>query len=452
MRLLAATLLAVAMPAAALNPGVALGIDLGTSGVRVNVVEKKSNGGVAVLEEASAAWSDAEGRQPEVWLSKLRETLRGCDQLAKVERVAVSGTSGSCLLVDAVTGTVTRGPLMYNDAVEPSPLIDAAAPPGHCTRSATSALAKLLHWARERKLENEVICHQADYVASALAGGPPVLVSDWHNALKLGFDIDALAWPGWILERCLNADERRTLTRLRVTRPGDVCERVVSAEASEAWGLPAGVAIVGGTTDSIAAFVACATDIDKGALNVAAGDAVTSLGSTAALKLVSDTRVDDSSVGVYSHRLEDNWLVGGASNAGCRVLREFAFTNDELEALSTGLDAAATNTKGIYPLVAPGERFPYNDASKEPVLPPRDGGDRAAVLADLLVGIADVERLGYLALKERGASPLKAVATAGGGARNPQWAALRSNLLGVDVVRAANSDAAFGAAVLALRG
>jgi len=440
------------MPAAsALNPGVALGIDLGTSGVRVNIVEKKTNGGVAVLEEASAAWSDAEGRQPDVWLSKLQETLKGCDQLSKVERVTVSGTSGSCLLVDAATGKVTRGPLMYNDAVEPSPLIDAAAPPGHCTRSATSALAKLLHWASEKKLENEVICHQADYVASALAStGKPVLVSDWHNALKLGFDIDELAWPGWILERCLTETERNTLTRLRVTRPGDVCGRVVPAD--NAWGLPAGAQIVGGTTDSIAAFVACATDIEQGALNVAAGDAVTSLGSTTALKLVSDTRVDDSSVGVYSHRLEDNWLVGGASNAGCRVLREFAFTNEELEQLSTGLDAAATNTKGIYPLVAPGERFPYNDASKEPVLPPRDGGDRAAVLADLLVGIADVERLGYQALKERGATPLKAVASAGGGARNPQWAALRSNLLGVDVVRAANSDAAFGAAVLALRG
>jgi sugar (pentulose or hexulose) kinase len=450
MRLLAVLL--TTMPAAsALNPGVALGIDLGTSGVRVNVVEKRAGGGVSVLEEASAAWSDAEGRQPDVWLNKLQETLRGCTELARVERVAVSGTSGSCLLVDAATGKVTRGPLMYNDAVEPSSLIDAAAPPGHCTRSATSALAKLLHWASEKKLENEVICHQADYVASALSGDKPVLVSDWHNALKLGYDIDALEWPGWILERCLDADERNTLTRLRVARPGDVCARVVSAEASEAWGLPAGVDIVGGTTDSIAAFVACATDIDKGALNVAAGDAVTSLGSTTALKLVSKTRVDDSSVGVYSHRLEDNWLVGGASNAGCRVLREFAFTNDELEQLSMGLDAAATNTKGIYPLVAPGERFPYNDASKEPVLPQRDG-DRAAVLADLLVGIADVERLGYLSLKERGASPLVSVRTAGGGARNPQWAAMRSNLLGVDVVRAANSDAAFGAAVLALRG
>ena len=192
--ILAAALLLTTMPAAsALNPGVALGIDLGTSGVRVNVVEKHAGGGVSVLEEASAAWSDAEGRQPEIWLSKLQETLRGCAQLSKVERVAVSGTSGSCLLVDAATGKVTRGPLMYNDAVEPSSLIDAAAPPGHCTRSATSALAKLLHWASEKKLENEVICHQADYVASALAStGKPVLVSDWHNALKLGFDIDKL--------------------------------------------------------------------------------------------------------------------------------------------------------------------------------------------------------------------------------------------------------------------
>ena len=49
------------------------------------------------------------------------------------------------------------------------------------------------------------------------------------------------------------------------------------------------------------------------------GDAVTSLGSSLALKLVSSTRVDDSTKGVYSHRLCGNWLVGGASNlvGGC---------------------------------------------------------------------------------------------------------------------------------------
>ena len=42
------------------------------------------------------------------------------------------------------------------------------------------------------------------------------------------------------------------------------------------------------------------------------GEAVTSLGSTLAVKLLSDARVDDAATGVYSHRLGDTWLVGAA--------------------------------------------------------------------------------------------------------------------------------------------
>ena len=88
--------------------------------------------------------------------------------------------------------------------------------------------------------------------------------------------------------------------------------------------------VVGGTTDSIAAFLAA------GASEV--GDAVSSLGSTLAIKLLSSIPVDDSSTGVYSHRLGDQWLVGGASNAGCAVLREQDFSADELAALSEEID------------------------------------------------------------------------------------------------------------------
>lgn len=109
----------------------------------------------------------------------------------------------------------------------------------------------------------------------------------------------------------------------------------------------------------------------------------------------------------------------------------------------------ATNDKGIYPLSAVGERFPVNDASKPPKLP--DAADRETVLHDLLVGVADVERVGFLALKERGATPLQTVRTAGGGAKNPQWRQLRQNMLGVPVLSAPNTDASFGAALLAIR-
>ena len=55
------------------------------------------------------------------------------------------------------------------------------------------------------------------------------------------------------------------------------------------------VFLCAGTTDSIAAFLA------SGASGV--GDAVTSLGSTLAIKLLSERPVDDSRYGVYSHRL-----------------------------------------------------------------------------------------------------------------------------------------------------
>ena len=61
MRVLAAVILLTTMPAAsALNPGVALGIDLGTSGVRAAVVEKKTNGGVSVLDLDYAEDSNAD--------------------------------------------------------------------------------------------------------------------------------------------------------------------------------------------------------------------------------------------------------------------------------------------------------------------------------------------------------------------------------------------------------
>jgi len=92
---------------------------------------------------------------------------------------------------------------------------------------------------------------------------------------------------------------------------------------------------VAGTTDSVAAFVA--------ARCTAPGDAVTSLGSSLALKLVSKTRVDDSSKGVYSHRLCGNWLVGGASNLGGWVLRS-NFSDEEVARLTIDMDLAVEDT------------------------------------------------------------------------------------------------------------
>lgn len=92
---------------------------------------------------------------------------------------------------------------------------------------------------------------------------------------------------------------------------------------------------------------------------------MTSLGSTLAIKLVSRVHVADARFGVYSHRLDDVWLVGGASNTGGAVLRQL-FTDDQLAALSEHIDPAVPSPLDYYPLPKKGERFPVSDPDMMP--------------------------------------------------------------------------------------
>jgi sugar (pentulose or hexulose) kinase len=197
-----------------------------------------------------------------------------------------------------------------------------------------------------------------------------------------------------------------------------------------------------GTTDSIAAFLAA------GVSN--SGDAVTSLGSTLVLKLLSDTRVESTEHGVYSHWFGSRWLAGGASNAGGAVLQQF-FDDRQLAALSEPIDPPVASPLDYLPLPRAGERFPVNDPSLAPRLSPRPKDD-AEFLHGLLESLARIEARGYGLLAELGASPVRRVETAGGGARNPVWTRIRQRLLDVPVTRAAHTEAAYGVALLARDG
>jgi sugar (pentulose or hexulose) kinase len=197
-----------------------------------------------------------------------------------------------------------------------------------------------------------------------------------------------------------------------------------------------------GTTDSIAAFLAAGV--------TRSGNAVTSLGSTLVLKLLSDTRVESTEHGVYSHWFGARWLAGGASNAGGAVLRQF-FDDRQLAALSNKIDPAVASLLDYLPLPRTGERFPVNDPQLSPRLTPRPADD-AEFLHGLLESLARIEARGYGLLAELGATSLRAVETAGGGAQNPVWAVIRQRLLGVPVKRAEHTEAAYGAARLARDG
>jgi sugar (pentulose or hexulose) kinase len=293
-------------------------------------------------------------------------------------------------------------------------------------------LAKVL-WLHNHcpSVKARLFLNQADWLAGLLSGKAGV--SDYHNALKMGFDPARTVWPEWVTG-LLGADRLP-----EVHPPGNVIGTFARAREFNA---PADCLVRAGTTDSIAAFVAA--DVHR------PGEAVTSLGTTLALKLVSERRVDEARFGVYSHWYGRYWLAGGASNAGGGVLRQF-FGDAELAQLSASVDPASESGLDYYPLPRPGERFPINDPDLPPRLEPRPA-EPARFLHGLLEGLANIEAHGYAKLAELGATPLRRVLSSGGGASNPVYMRLRQRRLGVPVELAPQQEAAYGSALLALRG
>lgn len=414
---------------------VAVGLDVGTTGVRAVAMD----GDCRVLAGASAAMAEhgADHRDPHVWWAAAEAALRALLAAvapARVRALAVDGTSGTMLAVDA-WGRPLGPALMYNDAVDdPSVLAEvaAAAPPTSAAHGPTSGLAKLI--GLQAHAGTAAVLHQADWIAGRFSGR--FGISDENNALKTGYDPVGRCWPDWIA-----ATSARRALLPQVLAPGTPIGPVLPHFAAH-FDLPSVTLIVAGTTDGCASFLA------TGATQP--GEAVTALGSTLTLKLLSDRPLFAPEYGLYSHRMGAFWLAGGASNSGGAALARF-FTAEQLQALSLRIDPSRPSGLDYYPLPRPGERFPVHDPGLMPRLEPRPDDD-AAFLHGMLEGIAGIEALGYRRLAELGAPKLVSVRSVGGGARNAVWTAIRRRRLGVPLAAAASEEAAAGAARLAWQG
>lgn len=418
-----------------------LGIDIGTSGVRTAVIDMDGS----LLSTARLAFSGGVGSEAadaNNWWRAVRDCLlmqveklryQGIDP-ARIRNAAIDGTSGSMVLVGADLEPVAPA-LMYDGRgfVAEAQHIANHAEPGSITRGDGSALARLLRLqAMDGERRAQHLLHQADFVLARLAGR--VAGSDDNNTLKLGFDPERRAWPAW-----LGSAGIRCELLPEVHEPGTPVARI-DPSIADSLGLSRELTLHAGTTDSIAAFLA------TGAGRV--GDAVTSLGTTLVVKLLSETRVDDAARGIYSHRLRGQWLAGGASNTGGGVLAAH-FSPSAIEHLTAMIDSTTPSGLDYYPLPGRGERFPVNDPELVPRLTPRPVEDHL-FLQGIFEGIARIEAAAYTTIASLGSAYPKRIFTAGGGARNQVWTEIRRNNLSAPLVSATQSEAAVGAARLAL--
>jgi hypothetical protein len=415
-----------------------IGVDVGTSGARACVLDSAGRVRAEAERPLTSPVTDAvtSEQDPESWwqgmVGAVAAVAEGVDA-ARVAGLAVDSTSGTLVVADG-DGRPLRPALLYNDrrATAAADEIARLAPADSGAHGAGSSLAKLRHLQASGELDGaRYALHAADWLAGRLMG--TFGVSDENNGLKLGYDPVSRTWPDWVGELVPAA------LLPEVVPPGTRLGRLTAPVAAE-LGLPPAVAVHAGTTDSVAAFLATGAG--------ARGEAVTSLGSSLALKVVSDRPVFAPAYGVYSHRLGARWLPGGASNSGGAVLLQH-FTADELAALTPGLDPDTPTGLAYLPLPAPGERFPDNDPDLQPRIEPIPA-DRTRFLQGLLEGIAAIEARGYRRLAELGAPYPVSVRTAGGGAANPAWTRIRERLLGTPMVAAKSTEAACGAARLAM--
>jgi len=416
-----------------------LGIDLGTGGVRACAIDAQANivGTASVALPAPRQDGEAIDQDPELWWTAVVDVfakLGASLDLTAITRISIDGTSGTLLLTDG-DGTPCSPGLMYNDAraVAESTRIGGIAPSESGAHGRSSALAKLLHLLG-RGVKAKHALHQADWIIGRLLGRFDG--SDENNALKLGYDPVSRSWPTW-LDR-LDVP-RGLLPQVRV--PGAEIGTIDPAMARQ-LGLATATRIHAGTTDGVAAFIATRASV--------AGDAVTSLGTTLVVKLLADRPVFAAEQGIYSHRLGDRWLAGGASNTGGAALLAH-FSAAELEAMTPKLKPAQPTGLDYYPLPKPGERFPIADPNLAPRVTPRPADD-VTFFQGLLEGVAAVEAMAYRRLGELGAPALRRVISIGGGAKNAAWSEIRHRLLGVPVTVAEQTEASYGAALLALHG
>ena len=428
----------VAAKPVARQDGLYIGIDLGTTGCRAIAVD----GSGAIKAEMSAPIvapqrnNDQVTQDPTVWWKAvsgcLQNLLKEIDP-ARVRALAVDGTSGTLLLSDDKGNPLTPA-IMYNDqrAVEQANKIATLANADSGAQGASSSLAKLL-WLHERKLDKRAYhaLHQSDWISGRLTGRYGH--SDYNNCLKLGFDAEKMAWPKWVNKLGLNV---ALLPEVHV--PGELLG-TVSADIAKNFGLPTDTQVLAGTTDGVAAFLAAgATE---------PGHAVTVLGTTLVLKLLSEKPVFSLEHGIYSHRLGKYWLAGGASNSGGAVLLQY-FKVEQMQEMTPLLDPDNFTGLDYYPLPDIGERFPVNSPEMMPRLEPLPGNS-VTFFQGMLEGIARIEAQGYELLEKLGAPAITTVYTAGGGARNPAWERIRERILRVKMEKARSGHAAYGSALLA---
>tara|TARA_Y100001968_G_scaffold136503_1_gene124634 strand:- start:82227 stop:83465 length:1239 start_codon:yes stop_codon:yes gene_type:complete len=400
----------------------ALGIDLGTSGTRIAIINLKKE---LIYTDSLDYPNNLE--ESEDWIYCCKKLINNIPLKIKNKLCACSidGTSGTLIACEKQGNTICKAIPYYRNYDNQKDFISSFM--NQSVQYNLSSLGRALHLSNQFG-PNILFRHQADWVSGWLT-------NDWSkgeegNNIKLGWDLINKCWP-------ISFSTQKWNKGLpNIIFSGEIFNKIDLNRARE-LDLPKDLLIVAGTTDSNAAVLAANPSDEEG---------ITVLGSTIVLKKFSDHPIYGA--GITNHLVSGRWLCGGASNAGGAVLKNF-FNPEEIEELSNQINPDYKTGLRLRPLPFKGERFPIDDPYLEPVLTPRPTSD-ALYLQALLEGLAEIELKGWEKLRELGMTPPKKIISIGAGAKNLIWKKIREKIIQIPI-RISKKPPAVGVAMIAMK-
>jgi len=399
------------------------GLDFGTSGARISIINLHKK----LVYSNSVAYSYS-FKNPDSWINSCENLLVSLPIEVKINlnKLAISGTSGTLIASNLRGDPIGEAIPYYKACLEHKILLESLTYGEDHLRTPYSSLAKALKLI-DKYGTNILLRHQSDWITGWF-------LKDWSygeegNNLKLGWDLKKESWP----KSYLNTSWQKCLPQ--IIKSGKIISQV-NSDLAERLNLNKKLILISGTTDSNASVIA--TGLEK-------EDGLTVLGTTIVVKKIINKPIKKQ--GITIHKVNEDWICGGASNAGCGILSKF-FSDLEIKELSRQINPLKNTSLNLLPLNSKGERFPVNNTNLEPILYPRPVSD-SLYLHALFEGLAKIELKGWEKLGELTGSLPKKIVTIGGGSKNPQWRKIREKIINIPIV-SCKKTTSFGTALLAI--
>lgn len=436
-----------------------IGMDIGTSGLKSVVINKKGHvvDEYHVTYKTSHPYSGYSEMDPEIWYEAVIESL---DYLLhkeagkKVSGISFSGQMHGLVTIDE-NGDSIRPAILWNDTrntKQVKQILDSVTLDNLLENTSNTVLEgftlpKLL-WVRENEFENYKKVHKImlpkDYIVYRLTGNVYSEPSDFAGTIMYDVKKETFAYD-LLNELDIDVDICPEII------PSHGKSGVIKDEVKKQLNISRDINIYqGGADNACGALGSGITDESRQLVSIGTSGVALAIENSSEFK-------NDGSVHYFNHCVPNQKYIMGvtlSSGSSLEWLKEILDANVSFETFIKGFTDSPIGSNGL--LFAPflhGERTPYNDAN---IRGSFIGLDRSTNKNDLkravIEGISFSINESIAIMRDHGLN-IKNIVSIGGGAKNKEWLNVQADLFNAKIyTRTEEQGPAFGAAMLAAMG